>query len=50
MFEQMRKHVILKQSLQEVQQFPFQVTATSSQVCNTKKESQLETLGKDSNL
>lgn len=50
MFEQIRKHAILKQSLQEKQQFPFQVTATSSQVYNTKKASQLEILGKDSNL
>lgn len=45
MFEQIREHEILKQSLQEEQQF-----ATSSQVCNTKKGSQLETLEKDSNL
>lgn len=50
MFEQIRKYVILTQSLQEVQRFPFQVTATCSQVCNTKKGSQLKTLEGDSNL
>lgn len=43
-FEQIRKHVILKQAFQEVQQFPSQMTATCSQVCNTKKGSQLKTL------
>lgn len=34
------------QSLQEVQQLPFQITAT----CNTKKGSQLKTLKEDTNL